>query len=98
MTLHIINQSPQRGDALRDCLSVCRRGDCVLLIEDALELLKEASLVQSLFGLEAQVKVFALLPSGDHHHLSENITKIIQPIDFHGFVSLSAAHAPSVSW
>lgn len=108
MTLHIINQSPRRSDALQQCpiqqcplqqcLSVCQPDDAILLIEGALELLKDESLTQRLLTASTPRKFFALLPDDTARAMTINMLKNVQPIDYKTFVELVVEHHPIVSW
>lgn len=98
MTLHIINQHPQHSEALSQCLSVCQPGDCVLLIEAALDILTDEPLLERLLAPHGHIKCFALLPNRPTQDFIHSVNKIIHLIDFEGFVNLSIDHYPVVSW
>ncbi|WP_105104210.1 sulfurtransferase complex subunit TusB [Microbulbifer pacificus] len=90
MTLHIVNQSPFAGSALRDCLNAFHPGDALLLIED---------------GVYAAADRQTALPTGATYCLTADarargvsIPATVESIDEARWVTLCTEHNPVVSW
>ncbi len=95
--LHIVNKSPYSNNALESCIKVARKGDSILLIEDAVLGVmaggKAASLVQAaqkqntVYALDADLKARAVDRRVDG----------VKVIDYAGFVELVEKDRP-MSW
>ena len=91
MTLHIVNQSPHAGSALRDCLDAFAEGDVLLLIEDGVYAAQAASHTELpgentfVLGADARARGIAIAPN-------------VQVIDEERWVALCVEHTPIVSW
>ncbi len=93
--LHIVNKSPLGSAALRDCLTVCRRDDALLLIEDGVYAATGAAVEQL---LAATASVHVLREDVNARGLAERIDNRIAIIDYSGFVQLCCDHHPIQSW
>lgn len=98
MTLHLVNQSPQHTDVLRQCLSVCQSGDTIVLLDDGLSLLGDRRLLEEYTAAHPRIRWFALVPGDDSQHLRQDLQNPIQLIDFKGLVNLTIDCHPAVSW
>lgn len=93
-TLHIVNKSPFRTDALQRCLMLTAPGDSIMLIEDGVLAVNLATLADSLSG--RNIKCFAL--SDDITARGVNVTDTgVRSVDAAGFVTLVCEHRNSVS-
>ena len=91
MTLHIVNQSPFAGSALKDCLSAFTDGDALLLIEDAVYAASDPALTQ-----QAGSAVYCLQADATARGIS--VATAIKAIDEPHWVALCTQHNPIVSW
>ncbi|MBB5210306.1 sulfurtransferase complex subunit TusB [Microbulbifer hydrolyticus] len=89
MTLHIVNQSPHTGSALRDCLASFAEGDALLLIEDG---------VYGAAGHQPlpENNVYCLQADADARGIT--LAANVEGIDDLRWVSLCTEHNPVVSW
>lgn len=97
MTLHIINKSPYQDQCLQDCLRVCKSGDELLLIEDAVyaaipgtphaQLLKDSGL--RFYALSVDINARGLT--------NRDIDPAIATSDLE-FVALTVKHSAIQSW
>ncbi|WP_237065129.1 sulfurtransferase complex subunit TusB [Microbulbifer guangxiensis] len=91
MTLHIVNQSPYRTSALRDCLDAMADGDALLLIEDGV------------YAAGAPTGI-APIPAGTYCLQADAVARGITPaksitlIDDERWIALCVEHTPIVSW
>lgn len=93
-TLHIVNKSPFRTDALQRCLTLVAPGDSILLIEDGVLAANLSTLAGSLAGRE--VDCYAL--SDDLAARAVSIAETgIRLVDTAGFVKLVCEHRNSLS-
>lgn len=99
-TLHTVNKSPFEQHTLNSCLSVCRAGDALLLIEDGVYgALPSAPTSERLRALTEQgIALFALEPDLQARGLAERRPEWIEPLDYNGFVHLSSRHQTVQSW
>ncbi|WP_043316095.1 sulfurtransferase complex subunit TusB [Microbulbifer sp. HZ11] len=91
MTLHIVNQSPHAGSALRDCLNAFAEGDALLLIEDGVYAAQEKAPLEL-----PENDVFVL--SADAEARGIAIAPDLTAIDDLRWVTLCVEHTPIVSW
>ncbi len=93
-TLHIVNKSPFRTDALQRCLALVSPGDSILLIEDGVLAANLSTLADSLAGRD--VNCYAL--SEDLVARSVSVADTcIWTVDAAGFVTLVCEHRNSLS-
>ena len=93
-TLHIVNKSPFRTDALRRCLTLVAPGDSILLIEDGVLAVNLSTLAGSLAG--RAVDCYALSDDLAARSISVADTSI-RCVDVAGFVALVCEHRNSLS-
>lgn len=92
-TLHIVNKSSLSSNALASCLAVSTPGDCLLLIEDGVYSVLDASWRQ------AQVEIHVLTEDLLARGLDAGaLDTPIQCVDYPGFVALACRCARTVSW
>lgn len=97
--LHLVSRSPADSRVLAHCLARAGEGDAVLLIEDGVYAAADAPGGEILRELAGRVAMYVLVPDLDARGLS--ITPRwpeIQAVDYSGFVALTTAHNPIVSW
>ena len=97
MALHIINKSPYQDQCLQDCLRICKAGDELLLIEDAVYVavadspyanqLKDSGL--NLYALAADLKA---------RGLASMAIGSVKPVTDQEFVALTVKHSAIQSW
>lgn len=96
--LHIINKSPLTNAALESCLRVAQSGD-ILLIEDAVYAATSgnafAEKIQAAMG---SCKVYVLQPDLEARGLADRLIAGVSPVDYGGFVELTAANKNCQSW
>lgn len=96
--LHIINKSPLTNAALDSCLRVAQSGD-ILLIEDAVCAVTSgnafAEKIQAVMG---SCKVYVLQPDLEARGLADRLIAGVSPVDYGGFVELTAANKNCQSW
>lgn len=93
-TLHIVNKSPFRSDALQRCLALIAPGDSIVLIEDGVLAVNLSTLPASLSGLD--VHCYALSDDLAARGLAVVDTGILS-MDTARFVALVCDHRNSVS-
>ncbi|MCQ3830950.1 sulfurtransferase complex subunit TusB [Microbulbifer elongatus] len=91
MTLHIVNQSPHRDSALRDCLNAFAEDDALVLIEDGVY----AAQTGAPNPLPSS-NVFVLLADAEARGIT--IATGVEAIDEQQWVTLCVQHTPIVSW
>jgi tRNA 2-thiouridine synthesizing protein B len=97
--LHLVNRSPADNRALAQCLARAGEGDAVLLIEDGVYAAAEAPGGEILGELAGRVAVYVLAPDLDARGLSLSPRwPDIRAVDYSGFVALTTAFNPIVSW
>jgi tRNA 2-thiouridine synthesizing protein B len=95
--LHIVNQAPQAGNALTDCLRICDANAAILLIEDGVYaalasgswLVRIQERTRNLYVLEADVAA---------RGLAGRITGSARVVDYAGFVALCCEYPGTYSW
>ena len=92
-TLHTVNKT---GQALELCLRSLLLGDAILLIEDAVYALFEASdvLTEVILDIPVYVLEADVLARGVSNRDDLNITAV----DYDGFVELTEAHDKVLGW
>jgi tRNA 2-thiouridine synthesizing protein B len=95
--LHIVNQSPQAGNALADCLRTCDGGAGVLLIEDGVvAALANSNWLREL--LERTHHVYVLEADVAARGLTGKIGDQARIVDYAGFVALCCEYPGTYSW
>lgn len=96
--LHIINKSPLTNSALDNCLRVAQRGD-ILLIEDAVYAATTGNAFEGkLREAMGRFKVYVLQPDLEARGLADRLIADVMPVDYGGFVDLTAANKNCQSW
>lgn len=93
-TLHLVNHSPARSDALAACLALLRPGDGLLLFEDGVL----AVLHTGLDDLPGDITLFALDADVRARGLDARLPERIERVDHGGFVAACATHDRVVTW
>ena len=96
--LHIINRSPFADNALESCLNTATGGD-ILLIEDAVYAATPGNAAaDKLRAAMGRFKVHVLLPDLEARGMAGNLIEGVSPVDYGGFVDLTAGNKPCQSW
>lgn len=96
--LHILSRSPYATDCLRHCLPLLGAGDTLLLIEDAVYALADASLFQTL-SQNTEQAVCVLIADVQARGLARQAKASgCRMTDYAGFVALTVAHRHIQSW
>jgi len=96
--LHIINKSPLTNAALESCLRVAQSGE-ILLIEDAVYAATSGNAFEGkMREAMGRFKVYVLKPDLEARGLADRIIDGISPVDYGGFVELTAANKNCQSW
>jgi len=97
--LHIINKSPLTNNSLDSCLRVAKSGGDILLIEDAVYAATSGSALEGKI-LEAmgRLNIYVLQPDLEARGLADRIITGIAPVDYGGFVDLTANNSNCQSW
>jgi tRNA 2-thiouridine synthesizing protein B len=93
-TLHLVNKSPARADALAACLRAAAEGDAVLLIEDG----AYAATAALLPTLPPGIRCCVLEPDARARGVHERLAAGIDVVDPAGFVRLTVDHARVTTW
>lgn len=94
-TLHLINRSPARSDALAACLRVLAAEDALLLIEDGVyAAVEDAAAAAALTGHVCHALAADVAARGLQRHLARDV----RVIDESGFVALAAQCDRVMSW
>lgn len=98
--LHLINRSPGESPALAQCLDRVGEGDAVLLLEGGVyAVLQDSFFAPSLRAAMGKVSIHALSADLAARGIAaEEIVEGVVLVDYEGFVRLSLAHAPILSW
>lgn len=91
MTLHIVNRSPYRSSALRDCLNAMAEGDALLLIEDGVYAAAASAQAGTM-----PAETYCLGADADARGVP--VSDAIARIDDARWVALCVEHTPVVSW
>lgn len=96
--LHIINKSPMSSVALDSCLNTATGGD-ILLIEDGVYAATRGNAVEAkLQAAMEKFKIHVLLPDLEARGLGDRIIEGVSPVDYAGFVDLTANNKNCQSW
>ncbi len=94
-TLHLINKSPTRSDALASCLRVLAPGDALLLIEDGVyAAVADSTGSQALLGHVCHALAADIAARGLQTRLADGV----RVIDEAGFVDLCVHCDRVMSW
>lgn len=97
--LHIINKSPLTNAALDSCLRVAAAGGDILLIEDAVYAATTGNAYEAkITEATAKFKVYVLLPDLEARGLADRLVSGVSPVDYGGFVDLTANNKNCQSW
>jgi tRNA 2-thiouridine synthesizing protein B len=97
--LHLVFRSPGESSALEQCLARAGADDAVLLLEDGVYGAVESA--HGVFGRTGAPgpAVFVLVADLEARGLASScLAPTVRPIDYPGFVALTVAHNPFVSW
>jgi tRNA 2-thiouridine synthesizing protein B len=97
MALHIINKSPYQDRSLQDCLRVCKTGDELLLIEDAVY----AALAENPYAEQLNdsgLNLYALSVDLKARGLANMDIGSVKQVSDHEFVALTVKHSAIQSW
>jgi len=98
-TLHTVNKTLARGDALARCARFAAPGDTVLLIEDGVYAgLPHGECAERVQPLLEACRVCALLADARARGIESRLPARIERVDDAGFVALAAGHERVVSW
>ena len=99
-TLHTINKSPFTHTELKSCLGICRPGDAILLIEDAVYAIKAGSVWNQHLSEAADsgIKLYALKNDVLARGIIFETGFSIETVDYSGFVQLACVHERTQSW
>ena len=96
--LHIINKSPLTGGSLDSCLDTATGGD-ILLIEDAVYAATRGNAAEAkLRAAMGRFKIHVLMPDLEARGLGERLLEGVSPVDYGGFVDLTANNKTCQSW
>ena len=97
--LHIINKSPLSNNSLDSCLRVARSGGDILLIEDAVYAAASGNAFEGkIREAMGRFKIYVLQPDLEARGLGDRIIAGVSPVDYGGFVDLTAANKNCQSW
>ena len=97
MALHIINKSPYQDQSLQDCLRICKTGDELLLIEDAVY----AAVADSPYANQLNdcgLNLYALSTDIMARGLANMDIGSVKQVSDHEFVALTVKHSAIQSW
>ena len=96
--LHIINKSPLTNSSLDSCLRVAQSGD-ILLIEDAVYAAASGNAFEGkMREAMGRFKIYVLQPDLEARGLADRIITGVSPVDYGGFVDLTATNKNCQSW
>ena len=98
--LHLVNRSPGETQALAQCLDRVGAGDAILLLESGVYAAMKSSIIAvRLTESMAKVSIHALAPDLAARGIAkEEMLEGIELVSYEGFVNLSIAHQPILSW
>ncbi len=99
-TLHTVNKSPFTNRTLESCLSHCKDGDAVLMIEDGVYGGMAGSALADMVAARAgAVKLYVLAPDAHARGLGEDrLLDGVSPVGYDGFVDLVTTHDRTQAW
>ncbi len=100
MILHTVTKSPFSHYALRDCLQLISPNDALLLLEDGVYACKpDTNVTVHLKQLsDMGAMVYAIADDLAARGLVAGLPEFVQPIDYPGFVELTAQFKATHSW
>jgi tRNA 2-thiouridine synthesizing protein B len=97
--LHIINKSPLTNSSLDSCLRVAQSGGDILLIEDAVYAATSGTVFEGkIREALGRFKIHVLQPDLEARGLADRIIAGVSPVDYGGFVDLTATNNNCQSW
>ncbi|OFZ69000.1 MAG: sulfurtransferase TusB [Betaproteobacteria bacterium RBG_16_56_24] len=97
--LHIINKSPLTNNSLDSCLRVAQPGGEILLIEDAVYAAASGNAYEGkIREAMGRFKIYVLQPDIEARGLADRLIAGISPVDYGGFVDLTASNKNCQSW
>lgn len=97
--LHIINKSPLTNSSLESCLRVAKSGGDILLIEDAVYAATSGNAFEDkIREALGRFKIYVLQPDLEARGLADRIISGVSPVDYGGFVDLTATNNNCQSW
>jgi len=97
--LHFITKSPFNDTSLQVCLEMCRKGDCVVLLEDAVyAIVSGTEIVNQLSRYSETVTIYAMTADVKARGLSDQVVSDIALINYEMLVELTVSHHPIQSW
>ena len=97
--LHIINKSPLMNNSLDSCLRVAQSGGEILLIEDAVYAATSGNAFEGkIREAMGRFKIYVLQPDIEARGLADRIIAGVSPVDYGGFVDLTASNKNCQSW
>jgi tRNA 2-thiouridine synthesizing protein B len=97
--LHIINKSPLTNNSLDSCLRVAPSGGDILLIEDAVYAATSGNAFEGkIREALGRFKIHVLQPDLEARGLADRIIAGVSPVDYGGFVDLTATNNNCQSW
>ena len=96
--LNIINKSPLTSVTLDTCLNTATGGD-ILLIEDAVYAATKGNAAEArLKEAMGKFKIYVLMPDLEARCLGDRLIEGVSPVDYGGFVDLTANNKTCQSW
>jgi len=96
--LHIINKSPLTNCSLDSCLRVAQSGD-ILLIEDAVYAATSGNAFEGkIREAMGRFRIHVLQPDVEARGFADRIIEGVLPVDYSGFVELTATNKTCQSW
>ncbi len=96
--LHIVNKSSLTSSTLDSCLNTATGGD-LLLIEDAVYAATRGNAsAEKLNAAMGKFKVHVLMPDLEARGMADRLADGITPVDYAGFVELTASNKTCQSW
>lgn len=96
--LNIVNKSPMENCSLDSCLRVAQPGD-ILLIEDAVYAATSGNAYEGkIREAMGRFKIYVLQPDVDARGFTGRIIEGVLPVDYSGFVELTATNNTCQSW
>lgn len=97
--LHIVNKSPFERNSLESCLKHASKGSAILFIEDGIyAALKGTQASASVQAAMANCAIYVLQPDVDARGMQSRVLDGVTPVDYAGFVDLTASHNSVQSW
>lgn len=97
--LHIIRHSFSESESLKNCLTVYKPHDVLLLIENGVFCaLSGTASGDQLAQLASQQSIFVLTPHATERGVLDRLIDETQLIDFEGFVDLVVQQYPVMYW